>query len=268
MRHFLTLFTCLAMCSFSISAWADPGYDAYVKRDYRTALKYWKPLAKSGDAYSQFSIGVMYSNGEGVAQDNAKAIYWYRKAGENGELEAQLLLGDIYRDGEVVKQDKTEAARWYGKAAKQGHAGAKYQLNQLNTDPCVRLSPNDNYVKGFKSTIFANTITQHDVDKTKAMLACGANINSVDEEGYYPIHLAATSGTREMIELLLANGARVNERSTITGDTPLHLAVVYNKDVAVVKTLLEHGADRKQINTAGKTPMQNTEDPVLIKLLK
>ncbi|MBA8879024.1 TPR repeat protein [Phyllobacterium myrsinacearum] len=268
MRQILIMLGSFAMVSLSVNAWADPGYDAYMNEDYATALKHWRPQAERGDAYSQFSIGVMYSNGEGVTQDDAKAIYWYRKAAENGEMEAQLVLGDIYRDGSGVKQDKKEAAKWYREAAKLGHAGAKYQLNQLSSDPCIQLSPNDNYVKGFKSTIFANIVTGKDVKKAKAMLACGASLNAVDGEGYYPIHLAATRSTRDMIELLLVSGAKVNERSTITGESPLHLAVIYNKDPAVIRTLLEHGADRNQINNAGKTPIQSTENPATIELLK
>jgi TPR repeat protein len=268
MRKILILLSSLAVLGFSGHAWADQGYDAYMQKDYAKALKYWRPQAERGDAYSQFSIGVLYSNGEGVPQDNAKAIYWYRKAAENGEIEAQLVLGDIYRDGSGVKQDKKEAAKWYRAAAKLGHAGAKYQLNQLSSDPCIQLSPNDNYVKGFQSTIFANTVSEQDVAKAKAMLACGAAIDVVDGDGYYPIHLAATRSTPDMIELLLASGANVNERSTITGDSPLHLAAMYNKDPEVIRTLLKHGADRNQTNNAGKTPMQSTEDPTTIKLLK
>ncbi|EJN04060.1 Sel1 repeat protein [Phyllobacterium sp. YR531] len=256
------------MFGFSVSAFADPGYDAYSTGDYQTALKYWKPLAEKDDAYSQLNIGVLYSNGEGVAQDNAKAIYWYRRAAENGDLEAQLVLGDIYRDGEITEKDNAEAAKWYDMAAKQGHSGAKYQFNQLSSDPCIRLSPNDNYAEGFKSTIFANTVTQHDVNKVKAMLACGADINSADADGYLPIHLAATSSTSEIVELLLANGAKVNERNAATGESPLHLAVTYNKDLAVVKTLLEHGADKNQTNAAGLTPIQSTEDPGITALLR
>ncbi|MES5048261.1 ankyrin repeat domain-containing protein [Rhizobium nepotum] len=232
-----------------------------MKEDYATALKYWRPQAERGDAYSQFSIAVMYSNGEGVKQDSAKALYWYRKAAENGELEAQLVLGDLYRDGTDVKQDKNEAA-------KQGHGGAKYQLNQLSSDPCIQLSPNENYVKGFKSTIFANTVSGQDVAKAKAMLACGATIDVVDGAGYYPIHLAATGSTRDMVEFLLASGAKVNERCTVTGQSPLHLAVTYNKDPDVIRALLEHGADRNQTDNEGKTPIQSTDDPAIIELLR
>ena len=43
--------------------------DAYKKGDYATALREWEPLANQGDADAQFSLGVMYANGEWVPQN-------------------------------------------------------------------------------------------------------------------------------------------------------------------------------------------------------
>ena len=97
------------MMSFSCDAWADPGYDAYMNEDYARALKYWKPQAERGDAYSQFGIGVMYSDGEGVAQDTAKAIYWYRRAAENGETDHRRSAGRI---PEISHLQTLKCAAW------------------------------------------------------------------------------------------------------------------------------------------------------------
>ena len=65
-------------------AWAglDEGVAAYHRGDYATALREWRPLAKQGNAKAQYHLGVMYSKGEGVPQDNAKALQWWRKAAE------------------------------------------------------------------------------------------------------------------------------------------------------------------------------------------
>ena len=38
-------------------------------------------LAEQGDADAQFNLGVMYADGEGVAQDDAEAVRWFRLAG-------------------------------------------------------------------------------------------------------------------------------------------------------------------------------------------
>jgi len=40
--------------------------------------------AELGVAPAQFSLGLMYTNGEGVTKDLTQAIAWYRKAAEQG----------------------------------------------------------------------------------------------------------------------------------------------------------------------------------------
>jgi len=42
------------------SADYQKGWDTYVKEDYATALREWKPLAEQGNADAQFNLGVMY----------------------------------------------------------------------------------------------------------------------------------------------------------------------------------------------------------------
>ena len=39
-------------------------------------------VAKKGDCYAQFAVGVMYYDGKGVPQDHEKAAAWFRKAAE------------------------------------------------------------------------------------------------------------------------------------------------------------------------------------------
>ena len=50
-------------------AWADlvDGLAAYLREDYATALKEFKPLAERGDAKVQFYLGIMYDLGKGVS---------------------------------------------------------------------------------------------------------------------------------------------------------------------------------------------------------
>ena len=50
------------------------GKAAYDKNDYATALRLFRPLADKGDALAQYSLGIMYDNGEGVTQDQAEAV--------------------------------------------------------------------------------------------------------------------------------------------------------------------------------------------------
>ena len=78
--------------------------------------------AEAGYADAQYSLGYMYSTGEGVPQDYAEAAVWYRRAAEQGDTSAQVNLGYMYDMGQGVAQDYAEAAVWYRRAAEQGDA--------------------------------------------------------------------------------------------------------------------------------------------------
>jgi len=42
------------------------GWDAYDRKDYKTAHRLWLPLAEQGDAQAQFEVGRVYYGGNGV----------------------------------------------------------------------------------------------------------------------------------------------------------------------------------------------------------
>ena len=106
----------------------DAGFAAAQSGDYATALREWTPLAKQGDADSQYNLGVMYDTGQGVPQDDAEAVKWYRLAAAQGLAEAQYNLGLMYANGEGVPQDDAEALKWFRLAAAQGDAPAQFNL--------------------------------------------------------------------------------------------------------------------------------------------
>ncbi len=81
------------------------GLVAYWRGDYATALQEFKPLAEQGDARTQFKLGLMYSNGQGVALDFSEAVQWYRKAAEQGDAGAQNNLGLMHSNGQGVPQE-------------------------------------------------------------------------------------------------------------------------------------------------------------------
>ena len=47
----------------------DDGVAAYANGDYVTALRLFRPMAATGDAYAETYLGVMSTNGQGVPQD-------------------------------------------------------------------------------------------------------------------------------------------------------------------------------------------------------
>ena len=72
-------------------AWADfkAGEEAHQRGDYATALKEFRPVAQQGDADAQFILGVMYSKGQGVPQDDVQAYMWVNLAAAQGIEDAR-----------------------------------------------------------------------------------------------------------------------------------------------------------------------------------
>ena len=48
-----------------------------------------RPLADQGDVRAQFILGVMYSNGEGVPEDDVLAYMWWNLAASQEDEDAQ-----------------------------------------------------------------------------------------------------------------------------------------------------------------------------------
>ena len=88
-------------------------------------------LAEDGNAEAQYSLALVYANGDGVAQSDTEAVKWFRKSAEQGYLDAQCNLGVFYDTGRGVPQSYSEAAKWYRKAADQGLASAQFNLGLL-----------------------------------------------------------------------------------------------------------------------------------------
>lgn len=95
------------------------GLAAYNRQDYTTAFKIWSELANQGNAAAQHNLGVMYEQGQGVAQNYQQAVQWYQKAANQGHAKAQGNLGYMYKNGLGVAQNLKQARYWYTKAANQ-----------------------------------------------------------------------------------------------------------------------------------------------------
>ncbi|MGJ8562426.1 MAG: tetratricopeptide repeat protein [Alphaproteobacteria bacterium] len=99
--------------------------------NYAEAYKILLPYAESGNANSQFLIGVYTSKGQGVTASEADAIEWFRKAAEQGHVKGQLAMAVRYKRGEGVEQSYSQAAFWLEKAAAQGNADGQFFLADL-----------------------------------------------------------------------------------------------------------------------------------------
>ena len=93
--------------------------------------------AEQGDATAQVIVGSMYSNGEGVPEDDTEAVRWYRLAAEQGHAGAQDNLAGMLALGHGVPPDMVQAYAWSSVAAAQGYVQAK-KLKEILAEEMTR----------------------------------------------------------------------------------------------------------------------------------
>ncbi|MHC9538138.1 MAG: ankyrin repeat domain-containing protein [Vulcanimicrobiota bacterium] len=109
------------------------------------------------------------------------------------------------------------------------------------------------------------------IETVKMLIAAGADVNTKPEsadlgkrkplKGMFLLQIAAIKGWTEMAELLLSAGARsvINEKDDVYHYTPLHHAAEQGNK-ALVKVLLDNGADKEIKDDQGRTPLKIAEE--------
>jgi TPR repeat protein len=100
-----------ATVSFGCSG-IQGGVSAYERGDYPAALVEFRPLAEQGYRLAQYTLGVMYVQGQGVPQDYHAAVKWFGRAAGQGVPQAQFELGKLYQRGLGVPQNFVMAHAW------------------------------------------------------------------------------------------------------------------------------------------------------------
>lgn len=88
----------------------------------------------------------------------------------------------------------------------------------------------------------------------RQLLGAGADPSEQDEDGQTPLMLAARSGCRPLVEMLVGAGALVGARDS-RGNTALHWSQAFERS-DVVEALEDEGADNERENHDGKKPFE------------
>jgi len=125
----------LLSLSFLSPTYADfqDGVDAYNNKQYKKALKEFKPLAEKGNAKAQSYLGYFYSQGFGVWPNVDKSFSWFEKAANQGDARSQYAMGVFYSEGESVPQNDIKALEWLKKSSNQGFSRADKEIKLIET---------------------------------------------------------------------------------------------------------------------------------------
>lgn len=86
------------------------------------------------------------------------------------------------------------------------------------------------------------------------LISNGIEVNDPDVEGHTPLTLAVTKGMKQVVNILMDNGADVNYRNSKDGNTSLHYAAMMN-EVHIVHRLLSRTPILNIRNKNEQTPM-------------
>ncbi len=84
--------------------------------------------ANRGNAEAQNYVGLAYSAGKEVPQDEYKAFEWYKKAADQGNMAALYNLGGQYKRGRGTARDYDKALDCFRRAASMGCKDSKVEI--------------------------------------------------------------------------------------------------------------------------------------------
>ena len=98
--------------------------------------------------------------------------------------------------------------------------------------------------------------TRHHAACFKLLRDAGANLEATDDLGYTPLHCAVSSGSVQMVSLLVQSGVHVDATTNNGGFTPLHIAAREDNRANCVEVLLAAGADIDARSASGMRPFE------------
>lgn len=97
------------------------GVNAFNQGKYDVAASHWNPLAKNGNPYAQYNLGLLWENGLGSTSKNVnEASQWYLMSAKQGFVPAMVRLANIQK----ANGYEEAAHSWYVLAARWGSQDA------------------------------------------------------------------------------------------------------------------------------------------------
>lgn len=182
--------------------------------------------------------------------------------GDGFEIDSEELTEELHTPevgDDICLDDLSDAASESDNDEKdkaKNNAGVvSNNTHRLRRRGCFKVTKNE---KGetqlHRACITGNT------NQARRLIDQGHPVNLRDHAGWLPLHEAANHGFKEIVELLLDNGALINDKGGTSSDgiTPLYDACV-NGHLEIVELLLDRDANATLRNDLNKTPLHALE---------
>ncbi|XP_028400030.1 ankyrin repeat domain-containing protein 49-like isoform X2 [Dendronephthya gigantea] len=170
---------------------------------------------------------------------------------EGSESLYQYIREDLENDTNSDTEELTEdqcTSKVFLKAAEKGRVDSVLKMLEKN-ESLINCKDFDGY-----SALHRASYNGH-VDMVKVLLNHGADICSLTENMWQPLHCACRWDQTEVASVLLQNHADINAQ-TSGGQTPLHLAATYTRDNSLLQVLLtDKKLDPKIVNCQNETAL-------------
>jgi TPR repeat protein len=84
-----------------------------IPRNQACAMEWYRKSAMQHNPIGQYSVGMLYYNGDGVRQNYLIAAHWFHKAAVQGAPYAQYMLARMYQEGLGVRCNWPKAYGWW-----------------------------------------------------------------------------------------------------------------------------------------------------------
>ncbi|GFT04281.1 hypothetical protein NPIL_64701 [Nephila pilipes] len=233
--------------------------------------------AKEGKLFNLVVLILMGADVDAEDYEGRRPLHYAAENGSHDLVRTLLKNGAIYNVTDY--NDKTPLQLTFSDEIKAMLLSVEYIFRDLKKGhPLV-----NKYISDFREIINAKDNNGHTLfhwaatlnypNVIKQLLDVGAEVKHVSAKGNTPLHLAASKGHFEIVELLLQSVSCsdlktfINAKTTNRGTTALHVAAE-NGYSNIVGALLRHGANYNVKTHEGETAMQLSKDQSVRDILK
>lgn len=197
----------------------------------------------------------LYSNN--IRHHRCSALWWAATKGQCGTIRHMIACG---ADLQIRNEDANVANVCLRALKKCASKGKKRSIRTRQAQPKRSLPT-------CGETLLHRAAMSNQLAVVKLLLDLGANMLSVDTNGYYPVQHAALKGHEAVVKLFLDKGYAPNEMSWDAYEPSALHSAVYGGHPDVARLLLDHGADPSLKGTPSY-PYQDLPAPLDVALLK